>query len=538
MDAQVPAPIGPGTLLTQVRDFFVARGYAAGVAPGAEPLGAACDVLLVHPQNPTLSLVALLDCSGDSTRRFALTAQDLVRIGIECQRHTGVAGVGKAPISIRVVELGRTELTNENAARLASLAATVPGGGLGGGIAVSAWHVDGAGTVESTSRLDGDRGPLEKLLGGKPVKRSRLVGNRVRQGVPWLTLAILGVLGLIFGGQMLYDPSHGSLSPPALVAFGGLARPLVFGPGGHEWWRVFTCALLHGSVLHIVFNGVALFLAGAFLERLVGRAWLLALFVLGALGGSFVSMAVNPPEIVSVGASGAIMGLLAAGLTSSFRLPRGPARTQVQFTLARILVPSLLPLATAGGEHVDIGAHLGGTIVGAVMGFVLYKTWPASDPRPRFASVARAIAGAGLCAFAAGLVLVHTHFARYALDANLIPDDQLPADGASMISQAADLEAKYPADPRPHYARALAYAQGMDWPHAESELDEALSHPELFQTEFKPVFEMEIRVTLGRVLMAEGRADDACAAVAPACAYQGDDAADLQSDLADLNLCR
>ena len=49
---------------------------------------------------------------------------------------------------------------------------------------------------------------------------------------------------------------------------------------------------------------------------------MMALFVIGALGGSLASLTINPDNIASVGASGAIMGMLAAGIILALRLPR------------------------------------------------------------------------------------------------------------------------------------------------------------------------------------------------------------------------
>jgi rhomboid protease GluP len=67
-----------------------------------------------------------------------------------------------------------------------------------------------------------------------------------------------------------------------------------------------------------------MFMAGYVLENLAGRAWLVALFVMGGLGGSAISVALNPITLTSVGASGAIMALFAVGLISSFRVSSGP----------------------------------------------------------------------------------------------------------------------------------------------------------------------------------------------------------------------
>src|SRR5262249_27924701 len=75
-----------------------------------------------------------------------------------------------------------------------------------------------------------------------------------------------------------------------------------------EWWRMFTCMFLHIGVLHLLFNMVALWNVGGFMEHLLGSTGFLVLYLLAGLLGSVASVAWNP-FVVSAGASGAIFGL-------------------------------------------------------------------------------------------------------------------------------------------------------------------------------------------------------------------------------------
>ena len=89
----------------------------------------------------------------------------------------------------------------------------------------------------------------------------------------------------------------------------------LFGPAVHhgDWWRLITSAFLHGSVLHIVFNMLALWWLGAPVEMALGRARYLGLYLVSGLAGAAGALIANPNS-VTVGASGAIFGLLGAGL--------------------------------------------------------------------------------------------------------------------------------------------------------------------------------------------------------------------------------
>ncbi|MBX7096601.1 MAG: rhomboid family intramembrane serine protease [Myxococcaceae bacterium] len=196
-----------------------------------------------------------------------------------------------------------------------------------------------------------------------------------RGGLPWLTLTTLFVLvvGFLVEVGTSPDPTTGALaaSVDTLVLMGGTMRTLVV--GDHEWWRVFLAPLLHGDLIHIALNGFALAMAGMLLESLVGRGRWLATWTVGALAGSLASLAVTKENVVSVGASGAVMALLAAVMVVAMRI-EGPARSQIQVQVARLLVPSLLPIvAVRSGGNIDFGAHFGGAFAGALLGLVWLK---------------------------------------------------------------------------------------------------------------------------------------------------------------------
>jgi rhomboid protease GluP len=136
------------------------------------------------------------------------------------------------------------------------------------------------------------------------------------------------------------------------------------------------------------------------IEKLTGRWWLGAILVVSALCGSLMSLAINSANTVSVGASGAIMGLLASAFIISWRLPFHAGRTKMQAQLLQILVPSLLPIANyIPGQRVDYGAHVGGLLGGFVMGWLVRKLWPRDSPTPNGRALAVFISCVGLFAF-------------------------------------------------------------------------------------------------------------------------------------------
>lgn len=181
----------------------------------------------------------------------------------------------------------------------------------------------------------------------------------------------------------------------------------------HEWHRLLAPALLHASVLHLLFNCYALFLIGLMLENFIGRAWFLAVFVLGSVGGSLMSLAINPDELVSVGASGAIMALFAAALATSFRRADPNARKALQKWLIQVLVLSLLPVINLGGGRIDIAAHLGGAIVGGGVGLFLWTAWDRQSGKPGFGRLALGVSVLGLAGFAYAAVPALRDYPQY-----------------------------------------------------------------------------------------------------------------------------
>lgn len=126
-----------------------------------------------------------------------------------------------------------------------------------------------------------------------------------------------------------------------------------------DWWRLITAAFLHASVLHILFNMLALWWIGGPIESVIGRWRYLALYLVAGLTGSAGALLAKP-DAVTVGASGAIFGLLGAMLIVQWQATgsiAGPALTLIVINLA-------ITFAIPG---ISYGGHLGG-LVGGILG--------------------------------------------------------------------------------------------------------------------------------------------------------------------------
>ncbi|MGA2492588.1 MAG: rhomboid family intramembrane serine protease [Roseiarcus sp.] len=184
-----------------------------------------------------------------------------------------------------------------------------------------------------------------------------------------VTVSLVGVLTAIAGVQLglfAHTVSHPDSNAINLITLFGIQGQRVW--HNHEWWRLFTGPLIHGGLPHLAGNCLALFVTGILIEQVLGSRWVALLFALCGLGGAYASLLFNPPTMFSVGASGAIMGLLGATFVTAFRFPNGPMRSVLLLRSLQMIIPTLIPYRHAAANTViDYAAHLGGLSVGVVV---------------------------------------------------------------------------------------------------------------------------------------------------------------------------
>jgi membrane associated rhomboid family serine protease len=133
-----------------------------------------------------------------------------------------------------------------------------------------------------------------------------------------------------------------------------------------EWWRLVTSAFLHASLIHLLFNMLMLWWFGSALETLLGRARYLGIFFVSILGGAAGALLATEANQLTVGASGAVFGILGAGLVLERRqimVFGGGALAVVVLNLAlTFLIPGI-----------SIGGHLGGLAGGAAATLALSR---------------------------------------------------------------------------------------------------------------------------------------------------------------------
>ena len=193
---------------------------------------------------------------------------------------------------------------------------------------------------------------------------------------PIVTYAIIAICVGLFAIDVVL--SGGATLQGGL--FGGSVGPLgeqnlinaVFVARG-EWWPIFTSAFFHLTPLHLAFNMYVLYLYGQIAERMYGPIEYAAIYLLCAAGGSVLTILVDPTQFAA-GASGAIFGLVGLLFVVSRRhhaVLGGEARRMIAGIGSYLVFLLVFTFVVPG---ISWTGHLGGLIVGAMLGFLLPPT--------------------------------------------------------------------------------------------------------------------------------------------------------------------
>lgn len=266
-------------------------------------------------------------------------------------------------------------------------------------------------------------------------------GYDERQWWPWLVPTVLGACVSVFAVEMYLNdcPRHGMYLGGDASCVAGFLRQFSFqplrenpllGPSSatlekmgaldwakvvhqHQWWRLFSCIWLHAGLIHLIVNMMSLLFIGIRLEQQFGFVRIGIIYLLSGFGGSVLSALFLRNHYISVGASGALFGLLGSMLSElimnwTIYSNKAAAITTLLFIIAINLAIGILP-------HADNFAHIGGFVSGFLFGFVLLARpqfgWmerhelPQTDQPPKYKTYQYALWGAALLLLLVGYVV-------------------------------------------------------------------------------------------------------------------------------------
>jgi membrane associated rhomboid family serine protease len=141
-----------------------------------------------------------------------------------------------------------------------------------------------------------------------------------------------------------------------------------------EWYRIISSGFLHFGLIHVGMNMLLLWQLGQLLEPALGRARFTLLYFTAMVGGATGALLMNPNGLTG-GASGAVFGLMAAAAVGFQQRGVNPMRTGIGATL---MLNLLITFAIPG---ISIGGHLGGALVGGVIGYAMLEPkWQRDAP--------------------------------------------------------------------------------------------------------------------------------------------------------------
>ncbi len=214
------------------------------------------------------------------------------------------------------------------------------------------------------------------------AKSSPTITARSLQREPIATYVLIALNVAAFVYLVARGGTIGNGGGPADLDYGLVGAGL--GPNGHlvgvgtgEWYRLFTGGFLHAGIIHLGLNMFVLWIVGRQMEQILGPARYVALYIVALVAGAFAVMLVDP-NALTVGASGAIFGLM--GAAASYQRSRGI--NLMQSGLGALIVINLVFTFAVPG--ISIGGHIGGLVAGLITGWLIFELeqrvrseWPA-----------------------------------------------------------------------------------------------------------------------------------------------------------------
>jgi len=184
-----------------------------------------------------------------------------------------------------------------------------------------------------------------------------------RSGTPYATYALIALNVIVFIAAIGGGGGAASLEGGGqLIADGGLLGPAI--SDGGEWYRIVTSGFLHAGPLHLFLNMFVLYILGTLLEEGIGTVRMVGIYFVSLLAGSFGALLLDPDQL-TVGASGAVYGIMAA----TFLVARQRGVEQLASQIGLWVVLNLAFTFAVPG--ISIGGHIGGLLGGAAAAAVI-----------------------------------------------------------------------------------------------------------------------------------------------------------------------
>lgn len=189
----------------------------------------------------------------------------------------------------------------------------------------------------------------------------RLINFYKRSKVTFVFLTIM-IIYFIF-----ISLNGGTTNVEALIKYGAFVPPFIV--EYKEYYRFVTSIFIHIGIMHIFFNGYALYILGPQMERLMGTKKYILFFLLTGIAGNLATFFFNFVSI-SAGASGSLFGLFGALLYLTHR-HKEMITSEGRKSILRLLLINLI--LTFAVQSISTTAHIGGLVVGYLLSYRFIK---------------------------------------------------------------------------------------------------------------------------------------------------------------------
>lgn len=212
-------------------------------------------------------------------------------------------------------------------------------------------------------------GSQRKIIGYSDVSEETLyeiynslgytAGSDDKKSIPVVTYMVIGINILVFLITAFLSNNIFNIDINVLVNMGAKYNELI---SAGQYYRLFTCIFLHGGIVHIALNMYSLYAIGPLVERLFGKTKYIIIYLVSGLVSSTFSFLFS--NGISIGASGAIFGLLGTVLIFAYKMRKEIGKDFLRNIVSVIIVNLIIGVSI---PNIDNFAHIGGLIGGILV---------------------------------------------------------------------------------------------------------------------------------------------------------------------------
>ena len=198
----------------------------------------------------------------------------------------------------------------------------------------------------------------------KNVEETRKAEDVFTPKIPIVTFILMGICIVLYLLTALKSKNIFDMNLNVLYDFGALVNYKMLDKDPVGLYRLITSIFLHGNLIHLLCNMFSLYIIGREIESFFGRTKYITVFMLSGIIGNLLSMSFLQDRVITVGASGAIFGLLGALLCFGYHYRVYLSSAMRSEIIPIIILNLFIGFATPG---INNAAHIGGLVGGVLV---------------------------------------------------------------------------------------------------------------------------------------------------------------------------